>query len=414
MHMEPPFHANASKVQYSTTKERQRSATYWQFLFAWQMLDALFMYLSQPFFFFPINALMPLLVIIGLATTKIQKPIIKPTPLVLLVIFSVGYMLGAIDDANKPYDVFKQTITLTCAFIVGYQAIINQRNLRLLYTLFLSVGLAYGIICTLAILGLSNTYLPVIYDTGYDTDGTLIERARIMTNENYQIFYLFMIALCFSVKQSNFKSILTIIGLAVATFTMIKLQTRSGIILLLMTAFGGILLRMWYREKGALQSLAISAAIGLSLLLFKLHALQETASGLVHRFTDSGYGTFWGRIESFTYLFTMIYDPYYWYPRGEHIYMAAHNGTEAHNSLTMAFLNAGILGLIAWILLIIWPTCKGITKIIKRKVTQEHAGIIIGSTISFIAAFSLPAAQYEQVWLWAGACTAALLNRRPI
>ena len=314
---------------------------------------------------------------------------------------ALGLLLAVAIGVEEAWLSFKQTLTAVCGFIIGYQATRRNDDLRPFIFLLALIGLAYALVCVAALLGVSSTYLPVIYAYGFN-NGVPVIRAELTTDQNYQIYYLLPIILGLILKQSLVRLFTLLFGVAASFYVIIMMETRSGLLLMLTLLAGIVLLPVWYKQKNSVNKVLALSVIVLLVALVKLPEIIDISQGMIRRFTESDLGTFWGRILSITYLFEHIYNPIWWVPKGQNIFLLEH-GSFPHSTPTSIFLRAGILGLIGWLSLIAWPVVKAAVLIHKRRINIYQATIVFGATISLIASFSLPAAMFEQVWLWGGA-----------
>ena len=79
-----------------------------------------------------------------------------------------------------------------------------------------------------------------------------------------------------------------------------------------------------------------------------------------------------------------------------------------HSTITAAYIEGGILGLVGWVLLMIVPLVA-LGRRWLRGVTDDIANIALcGGTASLITQLSLNAPLHEHIWLWAGAVIGAL------
>lgn len=376
--------------------------TLWQWLFAWLILDSLILYLARPFFFFPINALLPGLVLMAYIFSRRSGKILTNGHLLSLVAVAIGLSLAVALGVEDAWESFKQILSAACALMIGYHSTRRDEDLRPLLLLLALVGFLYALVCVAALLGVSSTYLPVNYARGFN-NGIPVARAELTTDQNYQIYYLFPVMLGLVLRQKIWKTLLLLSGVVASLYVIIMMETRSGLLLLMALLGIIVLLPVWYKQKNSINRVFVLGAMILLVGLIKLPEIIELSQGMIRRFTDSDLATFWGRIESITYLFKHIYNPFWWLPKGQGVFMDEY-GSFPHSAPTSIFLRAGMLGLVGWVFLIIWPVIKGAGLVIKRKINIYQAAIVFGALISLVASFSLPAALFEQVWLWGGAC----------
>ena len=379
-----------------------KKITLWQWLFAWLLLDSLLLYLLRPFFAFPINALLPGLVVLAFVFSRRTGKLLTNTHIFSMGCVALGFMLAVALGVELAWLSFKQTLSAGCGLLIGYRATRRDQDLRPFLLLLALVGFVYAVICVAALLGLSSSYLPVIYAQGFH-NGVAVMRAELTTDQNYQIYYLFPIMMGLILKQKLWKTSLLLLGVLGSFYVIVMMETRSGLLLLLSLLSIIVLLPVWYKQKNSINKVFFLAAIVLLLTIVKLPEIIDLSQGMIRRFTESDLATFWGRIISITYLFEHIFNPLWWIPKGQNVFLLEY-GNFPHSAPTSIFLRAGILGLIGWLMLIAWPVMKGLNLVRRRKINIYQAAIVFGALVSLVASFSLPAAMFEQVWLWGGAC----------
>ena len=380
----------------------------WQWLFIWLMFDSLILYLLRPFFFIPINGLLPFLVTFAFLFDKSRSNKLKTNHILSWFFIALGLLLAIVFHVESASTVSKQFATALSAFIIGLKAINTKAVSDKFLKLISLVGLVYALACTAALLGVSRTYLPVSYLTGFN-DGVPVIRAEITTDQNYQIFYLFPLLLSLVIKQSMILRAMQLVGLIAALFVIIQMETRSGLIVMVGFAAAMIFLPFWYRRAGSVLYIVLFLIGLFMIILIKLPLIIELSQGMVRRFTDSDLSTFWGRVHSLTYLFQHLFDPSHWVPKGQSYFLALY-GNYPHSSPTSMYLIGGIFSLSGWAVLVFGSFIASVKLFIKRKVGMNEAAIILGATSTLVICLTLPAPFFEQLWLWIGASTGVVLS----
>ena len=142
---------------------KKNKVTLWQWLFAWLLLDTLILYLLRPFFFFPINAFLPVLTIAAYMLETRRRSALSMGVKIAMALIALGSLFGIALASMPAWDTTKTFITAVCAFIIGYKAVAESSDLGLCIKLLGLLGLMYVVVCVLALLGVSSTYLPVNY-----------------------------------------------------------------------------------------------------------------------------------------------------------------------------------------------------------------------------------------------------------
>ena len=147
------------------------------------------------------------------------------------------------------------------------------------------------------------------------------------------------------------------------------------------------------------------------IVAIKLDDIQDIASGILDRFFNDDFHTFWGRVISATYLFEKIVNPVWWFPRGNSEFIALYKDVP-HFNPTAVFLEGGIIALAAWVALVLLPLFKGVAAVLKKKTDVFEALIVVGAGITFVAGLTLNTPYYEHAWLWAGALLGGLIKKK--
>lgn len=394
----------------------QTGGLVWALLFGWAMSDTLILYLARPWFSMPLNTFLPFLLGAVFLFTERGRILIPPSAVIWMSCIALGYGLAIAIDV-EPFSISARNMVKTiCVFIIGYYAVVRQNDYRVLGNVLLLVGGLHIVVCVLALLGVSKTYLPVSYLRGF-VDGSPVNRAEITTDQNYQVYYLFPMLLGLAVFKERWRIVLMAVGFIGALFIGSKLATRSGLILIVLTFSGALLIPWWYRLKGSTGRVILVAVILGGAFLYQLPALISATADIRLRMNAEQMTTFWGRVLSFTYLIEHLLHPDWWIPKGTDVFLKQY-GSFPHSSPTMMYLQAGLLGLIGWVMLVIVPLMKGLRGIWLRQGGTFLAVIIFGGLISWLGAMTLPASFFEQAWLWAGATAGAAASlrakRRPV
>ena len=196
-----------------------------------------------------------------------------------------------------------------------------------------------------------------------------------------------------------------------ALFTVVTLQTRSGTILLGLSFGLAVIYPVWMKSKGSVFRLLLVFTAFVLIVAIKLDDIQDIASGILDRFFNDDFHTFWGRVISATYLFEKIVNPVWWFPRGNSEFIALYKDVP-HFNPTAVFLEGGIIALAAWVALVLLPLFKGVAAVLKKKTDGFEALIVVGAGITFVAGLTLNTPYYEHAWLWAGALLGGLIKKK--
>lgn len=288
------------------------------------------------------------------------------------------------------------------AFIVGFNLFfLFDKNENLWWFFFLISGL-YVLVCTIAVAKIFPSLLPI--QSSIWSDGVKLHaRPEVMTDQNFQIFYLFPIVAIIVFAKNIYKIIISSFFIALAVYVLISLQTRSGVLILAISLLLSIF-ALSKTDKFSLGQIIILVAVFFIGTLFSAPILLENAGSLIERIREGGGsdGTN-GRLNSFLFLFEKVWNPLYWLPQGSEAFMPGLGYVaKPHSNLTAVFLEAGILGLVCWLILCVYPLILLAKGFLKKTLDDVSIfGFVAGLTV-FVTQISLNVPVHDQVWLWAG------------
>ena len=189
-----------------------------------------------------------------------------------------------------------------------------------------------------------------------------------------------------------------------------KLQTRSGIIVygtvLLMTLIAPV----WKPELGWKKTIAIPILGGV-VAIAAWPLIEHQAAALIYRFHDDTLASGNGRVGGTLYVFQHIFDPYWWIPRGPEEFIKLFGGLP-HSNLTGIYLDGGLLGLLAWAMLVLRPVAQMTFLFFKRHLDSAGVMVLIAASAVVLLQLTLYNTTMDQVWLWAGAVAGGLSRIR--
>jgi O-antigen ligase len=384
----------------------ERLSRVWTFLLVLTLLDSLFNYFIQQAVGTPLptNAAVAMLVLLALAYTNIGRGIPTISVLLLLSIGVAGYLVGAITAVPDTVMQAGKVFTAVMSLFIGFNAFRHARSARQLVHVFLCVGSLYIVVCLIALLKIFPSVFPVINSYGF-RDGVLFSRPEVTIDQNFQIFYLFIVVFSFAIKERKLYEIAGILGAVASIFILLTLQTRSGLLIMLAVTGLASVLPVLQRKRNMLWLLAVFGVVAM-LVLTHADKIMEVAAGMISRMGDDEFKTFWGRVYSARYLFEKLINPLWWVPRGNGEFFML-TGNIPHFSPTGAFLEGGILALVMWFGLFLWPLVRWSGKVIKISADEVMVIAAIGAAASMAASLSLNAHLFNGCWLWAGALIGA-------
>ena len=359
---------------------------------------------------FPVNAILPGLILVMVARHGVSKMLPDTSTSIWVVLAIAGFSLGIAFNEELGIDRFLKIGSAFSAFIIGYNVGYWGRNDKKLADYLLLVGLVYSLVCVLALLKIAPGLFPIKEAMGFK-EGNLVVRPEITIDQNFQIYYLFFICFIFTQSFSTIRYGLAGLALLGALFTVVTLQTRSGTILLGLSFGLAVIYPVWMKSKGSVFRLLLVFTAFVLIVAIKLDDIQDIASGILDRFFNDDFHTFWGRVISATYLFEKIVNPVWWFPRGNSEFIALYKDVP-HFNPTAVFLEGGIIALAAWVALVLLPLFKGVAAVLKKKTDVFEALIVVGAGITFVAGLTLNTPYYEHAWLWAGALLGGLIKKK--
>jgi hypothetical protein len=384
----------------------ERLSRVWTFLLVLTLLDSLFNYfirqaVGNPL---PTNAAVAMLVPVALAFTNIARGVPTIRILLLLSMGVAGYLVGAVIAVPDTVSQAGKVFTAVMSLFIGYNAFRHTPSARRLAHVFLYIGALYIAVCLIALSNILPSVFPVISTYGF-RDGILFSRPEVTTDQNFQIFYLFIVVFCFAIKERKRYEIAGVLGAGAAIFILLKLQTRSGLLIMFAAAGLASVLPVLQRKRNVLWLLAVSGVMAI-LVLTHADKIMAAAAGMISRIGDDDFKTFWGRVHAAGYLFEKLINPLWWVPRGNGEYLKLTRNIP-HFSPTGALLEGGILALVMWLGLFLWPLLRCFRKILMTSADEVMVIAAIGAAASVVAALSLNAHLFNGCWLWAGALMGA-------
>jgi len=365
------------------------------------LLDSFFNYFLNVFGIpaIPTNALLIPLFALALVAFGGRSIQLKTYQLMAFIFLVSGFLMGFIIIEGTSWMKLGALSTGMISLLIGVSLGRFKDSDRHISNIGLLIGGIYCVVCAIATLRLMPAFFPVIDAIGYSSKGTLIVRPEVTIDQNFQIFYLFPVILCFTKKQSYKEIFIAIILVGLAVFSLVKLQTRSGILLIALGLASAFIMAISTKHKKPVL-LLIGAIFFLLVAMLNLDSIIKISSGLIVRFTEDDLGGAWGRLFSAEYLFQKLIDVRWWLPKGDAIFANAY-GDVPHFNPTAIFLEAGLVGLIGWCMLSLGPLIKGGFSIFKKRMKNHHA-IYLGAFISMVASLTLNAPLFEHVWVWVG------------
>ncbi len=391
----------------------ERGQTAWLLIQAVLLLDSMASYFLRNLagVELPINAVVPLLSVLAMFIWGVRPAIPPLLPLLGFLLLSFAFLSGILFIDEFTFVGRGRTlVSAMTAFIVGYTVARNIVSKDKFARMLLIVGLMYVVVCVIALTKVMPSFFPVINAIGYN-NGELVIRPEVTIDQNFQIFYLFFLSALFLLPTSPIRIVFILLGAIGAAYVLTRLQTRSGVLLLIGSMALAWLapLRMHNMGKGKIFVLPI---ILLILFIIGYQWVLYVAQGVITRFTDSAYDTtIYGRLHAIQFLLEKLADPNYWIPQGNSYYLRL-TGNIPHSNPTAVYLEAGILGLVGWFMVVVAPLVRLSMWFYKKRLDALETMVWVSGVVVFMAQLSLNTPLFDHVWLWAGAVIGALERAR--
>jgi hypothetical protein len=379
--------------------------------FAWVMLDALLTYFTRTLtgHLLPVNWILPLVLLLILLTGG-WRAINPPLHIGMGLAFGIlGFSFGPLLVPEISTYRYVELIGALCAFAIGYSCLRWNSNEQTFVRMFMIISGMYVVISIIALLKIAPAHFPVI-NAQWAYHGTIVMRPEVMTDQNFQVFYLFPVVLLLALPY-RFPRFWIVLALTIGSlFVLAKLQTRSGMLVLGGTVLMCLAAPIWNRALGRGKLLALPLLF-VGLIAIGINWILQEGSLILARFTDIDYQTGYGRLESFMYLFERVYNPLWWVPQGNGEFLRKFD-TIPHSNVTAMFLEGGIAGLYMWIVVFLIPMIMLSRMFFRRQLDQVATLVLLGGFSMLIVQLSLNVPFFKQPWLWAGAVVGVLYRSR--
>jgi O-antigen ligase len=296
----------------------------------------------------------------------------------------------------------------SCAasFYSGYLLWRRCNDERQLSMILISLSLLYVAICVVALRTIDPAHFPVTVNY-WNMNGVGQARpTKITADANMQFYYLFPAALTLVLPSRLIRTSVAILAAIGTLYILSKMQTRSGVIIFGLVLLMTLAAPIWKRDLGRKKTI-IAPIFGLVAAIIAWPIFESLAGALIYRFHDETMASGNGRVGSTLYVFQHLFDPYWWVPRGPDEFLKSFGGLP-HSNLTGIYLDAGLLGLLAWIMLVLRPVVKMTSLFFKGRLDSAGVMVLIAASAVVILQLTLYNTTMDQVWLWAGALAGAL------
>jgi len=376
-------------------------------------LDSLMTYIGNELTgsILPVNIIVPpiLAILVIVKGKDYLMPNLATTTWLSIAI--LGFFTGIFTISELGISRLFEIISAVIAFVTGYAFARWVSDEDEAAKPLLLIGIIYTTVCVIAISKLLPQYFPMVIKL-WAFNGQLIERPEVTTDQNFQIFYLIPGIIIFTLPFQKFRFSLALYIILGSLYTLIGLQTRSGLLIAVGLIFLATFSPIWTKTLGKWKLYTIPL-LGILVFIIFLPTIHTFANAIMIRFTETDYSTGLGRLHSFLYLFDKIYNPLWWLPHGNQEFIKL-TGNLPHSNSTALFLDGGIFALVAWIILVIVPLLKLSKWFLKSRLDNLSVMLFLGALGSFIAQMTLNVPLMDQVWLWAGVSNGILARQKII
>lgn len=382
----------------------------------WVLLDSMFTYFANHWFGFlpPVNTLLIVILFIIVFTQGMHVILPPAHYFAVLVAGFFAFLAGKV--LTGQIDVYRigEVVLSFVAFFIAFFAFRWSDHVETYAKVFLYVSLTYVAVCVVALLKILPGVFPVV-NAVWSDNGVPVLRPEITTDQNFQIFYLFPIALLLALPFRFVRSGLAILGAIGALFVLAKIQTRSGFLVFCGVALLVLLAPLWTKNLG--RGKTVIMPILLTVVLILNHdVIMQVGDHLIARFTErtgAGLGSQMGqdRLESSLFGMQHLLNPDWWIPRGSQEFINRY-GFLPHSTMTAVYLEGGLVGLLVWLIIFVFPLLALGLLLIKRKLDSLATLVLIGGLASLAIQMSLYVPFLKHTWLWAGAALGTLIRVR--
>lgn len=387
-----------------------RENRWWMLCVSAVMFDSMVQYFLVNFVgvALPVNALLPVLLVVALYRFGVAAIIPGLNSLISIAVLLFGCLVGVVVVPELGYRKLFEIGTALSALIIGYNAFRTAPSGGSLANWFLAIGFVYSAVCSVAIMKLLPSLLPVYYVVGL-REGELVTRAEITIDQNFQVYYLFVCAFALAVPIRLLRTSLALVACVGAYFTVAKLQTRSGTILLSLAIVMSLLVSIRLSSGGKAKLLFIPLLF-LMVGYFGIDLIKSQGSELISRFQEKEYETFYSRLFAADFFIEKLMDPNYWIPQGNAAYMAKYGGLP-HFTPAGFLLEGGILAVIGSLFVFYLPLVRLVIRYLQFRLDLVANIAMVGGVVAMAASLSLNALFFEHMWLWGGAVIGALARQ---
>jgi hypothetical protein len=344
----------------------------------------------------PTNRLLPF-VMLFLVFTYPQKIKLNVFQNSIIGMTIISLLTGTLYLNEYGFSDFVSCVGVIFPFFLGVLfSRINSFGNFFFYICILPAGISL-----IALLGIFDGFQ--LIDQLHYTDGELVVRPEIFTDQNFHFFYVFQsIPLIYFISKFNVKSIAIALIITINLWTLNELQTRSGVIFFILFVLLTLFVGRDQKNKNGYLPLLFGTVIiifsGIAVVVFFSDKLS-----IVSRFQNNDFATAYHRLESFLFWAHHLFDFKYWLPFGNGEFKVQFGGVP-HSNITAFYLIGGILALIGYVLTFVRPTVIVFKTMVLHcyKYTVEQRYLAVNVLAMFVVQQTLNLPFNEHVWFWCG------------
>jgi len=361
---------------------------------------------------FPVNSVLPLLVIFIFILIDARYLKVPFFYLIVWIAGVIGFIIGifAIEEMSAWH--FLRIGSASCAYFIGFTLFNYVYDKNKVGILYLIISIFYVVIGVTALSGLFPNNLPVI-NSYWSNYGIIQARPEVFTDQNFQIFYLIPSVLAYLCLNSVFLVFMSFVLLIGAFYFLVKLQTRSGVLVFVALIYLSIV-SSFYHKKISKKRILFMMLLIFIFFLIEQERLFSLFEIILARFDDPfAKNAFQGRLFSSIYGIQNILNFEYWVPQGSQEFKFLYQDVP-HSNFTAMFLNAGILGAVLWLGLFLYPLIRLFVYMINRDVDVVAISVFLGAFSVMMAQLTLNVPLNTQVWFWAGATLGVICRMKAL
>lgn len=331
------------------------------------------------------------------------------------VLLVVSVILGAMGASEIDSEFLLQMPLALAAFVAGYLTAAHFHLAGRILPVFMLAVCSHILLAMTIYLGL----LPRADTVHYVVDGMLVDRVFLYMDPNYTTYYLVLASSLLFVRN-RLLLLAAMVGCLSVIAVLVIVATRSGVMVLAFQTAGALALRLvvGWRDRDAHKSVGgmivfVTALVAMTWAMTLIaHAyLGQDIDILERRFLSPGNDDNVNhRLLAYEYMATIFGRSGTFVPIGQSTFLFE-TGNVLHAAIPGMFAMTGVLGVLAWLILIAGPLVRATMRLVRvRSVDDPLLPLTIALLGMFAVSLTLPTPFQNQLWLLAG-LTSGVLSR---